>query len=147
VDAPTGRKRVKGEVVAFGKLFAALATLKRRDRVSEYDVMVYEERTAHVPLAIISRAVAKWLDTQDWFPTVNELLTTCEQVRCEMRAAVAFQPCAECETSPGYRAVGKMAVERCPCWHAHQARVKMLNVPEEPLALPPADRSLVESEG
>jgi hypothetical protein len=99
----TSRKRVKAEVVAFGKLFAALTTLKRKDRVSEFDVTIYEERTAHIPISILSRAVSKILDTATWFPTVAELLEACEAVRLEMRAALKFQPC-DCEVcSNGWR--------------------------------------------
>jgi hypothetical protein len=138
MDAAQSRKRVKGEVVAFGKLFAALTTLKRRDRISEFDVQVYEDRTAHVPLAILSRAVTRIVDSSTWFPTVSELLEACEAVRCELRAALAFSACAECEQSPGYRPIGKMAVERCPCWHVHQAKIAALGVTEKPLALPAA---------
>jgi hypothetical protein len=134
------RQRVKGEVDAFGKLMAALTTLKRRDRVSEYDVIVYEERTAHIPLPLLSRAVTKWITTQQWFPTVAELLETCEAVRLEMRMAMAFTNCEQCSaqgwTVKEIDGVNRMV--RCECWKAHQEKVKALGVPEQPLALPAA---------
>lgn len=138
MDQTTSRKRVKGEIVPFGKLMAALTTLKRRDRLGPFDVQVYEEATAHIDLAILSRAVSRLLTTTEWFPTVHELLEACEAIRVELRGDLKFEPCAECAESPGFRPVGQLAVERCPCWHIHQARVKQLGLPEEPLALPAA---------
>ena len=136
------RKRPKSEVVAFGKLFAALTTMKRKDRVSEFDVMVYEERTAHVPLAILSRAVTKILDTHTWFPTVSELLEACEAVRLEMRARFPFQSCERCEDSAGWVEYidthGIKRFTRCDCWKAHMEKVRELagGAPDKPLALP-----------
>jgi hypothetical protein len=107
--------------------------------VSEFDVTIYEERTAHIPISILSRAVSKILDTATWFPTVAELLEACEAVRLEMRAALKFQPC-DCEVcSNGWRITttdGITNAWRCECWTAHQERVKALGVPEQPLALP-----------
>lgn len=143
------RKRVKGEVVPFGKLFAALTTLKRRDRVSEFDVAVYEDRTAHIPLSILSRAVTAWIDTQSWFPTVQELLDACEKVRCELRAAVQFEPCAACSAN-GWTEIeidGVKRATRCQCWRAHQERIKALGVPDVPLALPAGRASDFEQVG
>lgn len=140
-----GRQRVSGEVVPFGKLFAALTTLKRRDRVSELDVQVYEDRTAHIPLSVLSRAVTRWIDTQDWFPTVAELLETCEAIRVEIRGAMAFIPCANC-SAQGWteREIdGVKRMVRCDCWQRHQVKVAELGVGSVPLALPPAEREEV----
>lgn len=136
----TDRTRHKGEVAAFGKLMAALTTLKRKDRVSEYDVIIYEERTAHIPIGILSQAVSVWLNEQQWFPTVHELLEACEKVRLELRASLKHEPCEQCLSSPGWMTVvdprGDKRLARCDCWKAHQERVKQLGVPEQPLALP-----------
>ncbi len=138
-------KRVAGEVIAFAKLLAALATMKRRDRISEFDVEVYESATAHIPLPILSRAVTKILTTQDWFPTVQELLAACEAVRLEMRGLVQFTRCdgAECSVQGWVERVveGTFRMVRCECWQRHQETVKQLGVPEQPLALPPARES------
>lgn len=141
-----GRRRVKGEVVAFGKLFAALTTLKRRDRVSEFDVAIYEDRTAHIPLAVLSRAVTTWLDTEQWFPTIQELLAACEKARCQLRGAVTFTICERedgkvCSRDGWIEQVvdGIHRAVRCPCWHAHQAKVQQLGAGDVPLALPAAE--------
>lgn len=138
-----GRTRVSGEIVPFGKLFAALSTLKRRDRISELDVMVYEDRTAHIPLNVLSRAVTKWIDTEEWFPTVAELLEACEQVRLEMRGALSYDGCADCETSKGWISIGR-DVRRCPCWGRHQAKVAALGAGDQPLALPAVPRDFTQ---
>lgn len=140
MDAEARIRRVRGEVVAFGKLMAALTTMKRRDRVSEFDVAVYESRTAHIPLPILSRAMLRWLDTEKWFPTVHDILETCEAIRVEMRAALKFEPCADCRDNGGFVSLidgrGVSRVTRCTCWKVHQDKVKALGVPAAPLALP-----------
>lgn len=134
-----GRKRVRGEIVPFGKLFAALATLRRRDRVTEFDVEIYEDATADIPLSILSLAVTTWLKTEPWFPTVAELLTACEQARLELRDAMKFEPCEQCVggwVSVGTRSFGHDTVaKRCHCWRAHQDKVAALTG-NMPLALP-----------
>jgi hypothetical protein len=106
MDEESSRKRVKGEVVAFGKLMATLTTMKRRDTLKPYEIDAFEAATAHISLPILSRAVTRLLTTSTWFPTVHELLQACETIRCEMRTELKFEPCAECESSPGFRPVG-----------------------------------------
>lgn len=140
------RRRVSGEVVPFGKLFAALTTLKRRDRVTELDVLVYEDRTAHIPLNVLSRAVTRWIDTEPWFPTVAELLATCEVVRVEIRAAMKFEPCANCSVQGWTERLidGVWRAVRCDCWTRHQQKVQALGVGDTPLALPAPERNFTE---
>lgn len=135
-------KRVKGEVVPFGKLMAALTTMKRRERLAPYEVDVYEAATAAIPLPVLSRAVTRLITTAEWFPTVHELLEACEAIRVEMRGSLKFEPCGEASCSAqGWteRVVGGVhRMVRCDCWQSHQERVKALGVPDVPLALPAA---------
>lgn len=145
MDAEARRTRVRGEVVAFGKLFAALTTLKRRDRVSEHDVAVYEDRTAHIPIHVLALAVTRWLDTREWFPVVAELLAMCEVIRREMRAAVVFIPCENC-SSQGWAEVERDGIKRavrCGCWVRHQQKVQELGAGRVPLALPAPEVSRI----
>lgn len=139
---PTRRKRVGNEKAAFGKLMAALTTLKRKDPVSEFDCDVYEGATARIPMPILSRAVAKIIQTQKWFPTVSEILESCEAVRVEMRGQLQFTRCEDsaCSAQGWIERVvcGEFRMVRCECWEQHQERVKALGVPETPLALPAA---------
>jgi hypothetical protein len=95
---------------------------------------------------LLRAAVIRAAKTRKWFPKDAEFREDAEACRLEMRAALKFEPCEECQFSPGYRAVGKLAVERCPCWHAHQAKVKSLGVGDKPLALPPASRESLEAQ-
>jgi hypothetical protein len=122
-------------------------TLRLKNPLDTVEWKLLHESLDDLGPQLLQAAVHRAARTRKWFPRDVEFREDAEACRLEMRAALKFEPCAECETSPGYRPVGKLAVERCPCWHAHQAKVASLGVGSKPLALPPADRSLVESEG
>ena len=147
VEASGGRvdiklqKRPKGEVVAFGKLMAALATMKAKDALNGFQVELYEDATAHVPLAVLGRVVGNYLQTPElWRPDPGDLVGACEAMRVELRKGLVFEPCPLCAHGwiefkrDGYYKF----MARCACWKAHQAKVEALNVGTKPLALPPA---------
>jgi hypothetical protein len=136
------RKRPKAEVVAFGKCMAALETLRSKDALIGFQIEVYEDVTADVPIAILIDAVRGFLGSGEWRPTPPELLRACERARLERRKAMQYLPCAVCEQSPGWAAVvedGKPKVTRCQCWKAHQVKLAELGAGHQPLALPQAE--------
>ena len=134
------RCRPKGEVVAFGKLMTALALMKGQPWVP-YQVEVLEDRTAHIPLTVLARAVTKLVDAGGWRPDVEGILQACEAARLEIRDALKFEKCANC-TDQGFTeftdAKGVKRMKKCDCWHAHQAKVRELEAGDQPLALPAA---------
>lgn len=134
------RTRPKKEVVAFGKLMAALSMMKAKDALIGFGVEVYEDRTVDVPLPLLTRAVQQVLDSGGWRPDPGELLQACERERAAMRAALKFTPCEQCNGT-GWDTVlseGVSRVVRCQCWRAHQAKVLELGAGSQPLALPAA---------
>lgn len=133
------RQRPRAEVVAFGKLMAALAMMKSKDPLIGFQVEVFEDATVDVPITIIAKAVSRYMRMPDtWRPDAGTFLQMCESLRLEARGALKHLPCVDCETSPGWRATGDRTVQRCPCWIAHQQKVQDLGVGDQPLALPAA---------
>jgi hypothetical protein len=75
------RTRPQHEVERFGRLMAALTTMKRRDALSDFDMRVYEAETVDIPLPLLTTAVDTLLKTSVWFPTVAELREACDVAR------------------------------------------------------------------
>lgn len=131
------RSRPKSEVVAFGKLMTALAMMKGQPWVP-FQVEIIEDRTVHIPLPVLTRAVAKIVDAGGWRPDVEGILQACEQARLEIRDVLRFESCEQC-SQQGWTEVeidGVRRAVRCQCWTAHQERVKALGAGDVPLALP-----------
>lgn len=132
------RERPKSEVVAFGKLMAALALMKSRDTLGQFQVELYEDQTADIPLWLLAKAVQKALDIGGWRPDPGDLLRLCEAVRVDIREAHKYEPCAQCNELGWETRMenGVSRVHRCGCWKRHQEKVAALGVGSEPLALP-----------
>lgn len=138
------RTRLRSEVVVFGKLMAALAMMKSKDVLNVFQVEVYEDATADVPLHVMAMAVSRYMQTPNtWRPDPGDLVAACEAIRLEIRGAEKFEPCEQCSTDGwvSREVDGVMRMVRCLCWKAHQARLKALGMPDKPLALPPAEPS------
>ena len=133
------KQRPKSEVVAFGKLMAALAMMKSREDMGQFQVEVYEDRTVSVPLNVLVLAVQRLVDAGGWRPGPGELLQACGKVGAEMREAMRYDPsdCEQCDGS-GWEKIkdGNVIRERrCGCWKRHQAKVAQI-AGSIPLALP-----------
>lgn len=135
------RTRPRSEIIAFGKLMAALSMMKARDVLIGFQVEVYEDATVDVPLPVLTKAVATLTRTPGaWRPDPGDLVGLCEQVRLELRGTLAFASCEAC-SADGWveREInGVKRMTRCECWKAHQQRIAALGGTSEPLALPPA---------
>jgi hypothetical protein len=135
----TLRKRPKTEVVAFGKLMAALAILKAKDALVGFQIEIYEDRLADVPINILTLGVQKALDSGGWRPDPGDLKRLCESVRLELRQAMRFANCEQCSADGWAEKVidGVKRMVRCECWAIHQQKIAQL-AGSQPLALPAA---------
>jgi hypothetical protein len=125
----------------FAMALAMLAEAFGEKGLTPVRIEAYHRTLADVPLPVLNAAVQKAIQTRQWFPKVAELREDCEAARREMRAAIKHEPCADCETTPGWVTVRENNVERltrCRCWSAHMQKVEALGVGQKSLALPPA---------
>lgn len=132
------RTRPRSEVVAFGKLMAALATMRAREPLAGFQIEVYEDTTVEVPLSLLTRVVQQFVATPGaWRPDPGDLVGACEKARLEIRRSLQFEPCELC-SQQGWveREIdGVRRMARCQCWTAHQEKVKALGVGDKPLAM------------
>lgn len=147
------RKRPRHEAVIIGKLIAALGMMRGHPMVP-MECDIYEDRSVDVPIAVIALAVRNLVDAGGWRPDVHEFMVACEKARCEVRGAVTFTICERedgkvCSRDGWIEQVvdGIHRAVRCPCWHAHQAKVQQLGAGDVPLALPAAREFAQVAEG
>lgn len=101
----------------------------------------YHRTLEAVPLPALQAAVERAQASGGrFFPTAAEFRKWAEDARLAMRAALKYEPCAQCDET-GWEQIemdGVTRAQRCGCWTRHQAKVQALGVGHEPLALPEA---------
>lgn len=125
----------------FAMALAMLAEAFGEKGLTPVRIEAYHRGLEGVPLAVLTAAVQKAIQTRQWFPKVAELREDCEACRREMRAKLHHQPCIECEDTPGWVTLTEANVQRvrrCRCWNVFQDQLAALGAGEKTLALPPA---------
>lgn len=117
--------------------------LRFRAQMDDPSFRAYHGALKDVPARVFALAVEMaGKPPRRFFPSAPELLEIAEQARVQMRAQLAFQPCAMCSRTPGWNGLILNGVERltrCECWKAHMSRVGELGVGDRPLALSAAE--------
>lgn len=102
----------------------------------------YHQQLKRVPAALVDAALTELSDGGIVFmPTAPEIKQAAEKKRRQLLAANPFEPCVECEESPGLRPVmgeagRQITVERCPCKGRYLARLERLGLRESVSDLP-----------
>lgn len=93
---------------------------------------VYWKTLSDVSPVVLDSAATEWGKSGErFFPKPGELRALCSKTRSAMVAAVPFQSCETCATSPGWARVlvdGVERLERCQCWRAHRQQLRSLGV-------------------
>jgi hypothetical protein len=100
---------------------------------------VYKAAFEQVPAPLLDLTIRRVILTRRWFPKPVEILEDAEATRLELKASVKYEPCCDCENSPGWCEVtvdGVKRMTRCRCFHVYQQKVALLGVGDKPLALP-----------
>jgi len=123
-------------------ILAPVALALRAD-VDAPTFRAYARALENVPAGLLEAAAGSLLQRADvkFFPTAPEWRGFCEQERRRLLALHAYDGCAECEGSKGWRAVQAErgpAVEKCPCRQRHADKLERLGLTTAPLAQLPA---------
>src|SRR6185436_1125502 len=89
-----------------GLAIAMLVEAFNVKEITPVRIKIYEKAMEAWPKPVIEPAVMRAIQqftskVKDWLPSIEQLNECAEAVRLEMRAAMAYAPCASCELTPG----------------------------------------------